>query len=964
MKLLRIVLGVGLCLLLVCVGCFLLSSTVKADSRYINYDASTGMVMFANWSKAHELGAFDALIENDTSHGWGLFLYANKTNKIMVFNTTIFYGFQIGNASYDFMSPYEGDETWIAFENDTFILSDTESSVSQLFYVVNHGHLRMGKLINETRKETDNGCRIVMYTTYQTGFINAGVGGIETTRSQSIFVYSTYYYASYSSGVGLIDILYSNNSFYNDVFRATIFSSNGQFNIYNCQWEMTPTVFSTCAGQMVSLTARSSGPHGLNSVFFPIPGLLMMGAPSRFSVSNTYIVNYTYLASSAWGRTAANFWLDLIDCQTNGSWNMYYKATSGSNYCHSSISRNYTISGKIKWDTTLLNATSIGVKVLNCTNKVRFTTTTNSNGVFSPNNIVYQTWVPKTSASPWYTLTNHYPFRLVFYNTSTGYEYANFSIDINKQYNATWYIKNCGVTTYNNSVNCSLVHQKSYTVYTGWKDWANATGPQLLLRKNIVNATVTTQGRYNSTTNKMMSWSNGSGVTTPIHTLDVMRRCIGSLAYILNSTGYWVTSNHLGNQSGIVLNDMSSGVTGSLTSWWSNLTGINGEYFINDTHTGISGGGSTPFLMTSPNPANNSLLPGGLMNNNIVPQSSGLNTSVDISFKNFTTPSEKVGNESIPSYVLYTGSVQNGSFFSGYDYVNKWNSNDATTNESGDSIWIGHVNYSWGATLWRGIFSFNTTMFSGQNIISGKLRLYCGQIVKGASRDFSVVIQNGQPLYPHLPFIKSDFNKVHYTGNGGQLNSTSMVIYMFKNITLNPTGLSWINHSGITKFCLRLDREIAGNLPKDTYEYFQTENRFVGIDDYRPLLIIEYRTDWSHVVNLSWYSNSSGTWTLYGSSFAVSNGTQPMFNPNFTNASTQYWYRVVASCNGTILDNQTYTFTTGTNGELIAIPLPHHTRNDLVLGLSGGTLMSFSIGVVIISRLRKKKEEGDDDELV
>jgi len=69
-------------------------------------------------------------------------------------------------------------------------------------------------------------------------------------------------------------------------------------------------------------------------------------------------------------------------------------------------------------------------------------------------------------------------------------------------------IHNSSITPYNHAVNSTLVHQY-YWVTNTWKDYANSTGN-----------------------------------TTAIHTSDTKKNVSGSLSYILNNTGYWVTSSH------------------------------------------------------------------------------------------------------------------------------------------------------------------------------------------------------------------------------------------------------------------------------------------------------------------------------------------------------------------------------------------------------------------------------------
>jgi hypothetical protein len=73
----------------------------------------------------------------------------------------------------------------------------------------------------------------------------------------------------------------------------------------------------------------------------------------------------------------------------------------------------------------------------------------------------------------------------------------------------------------------------------------------------------------------------------------------------------------------------------------------------------------------------------------------------------------------------------------------------------------------------------------------------------------TLVVQNGQPTFPHNPVVVGDFDRTQYAGNGGSLpvgGGTVKYIY----IPLNSTGLGWINKGGFTKLCVRTQNEIDG----------------------------------------------------------------------------------------------------------------------------------------------------------
>ena len=65
-------------------------------------------------------------------------------------------------------------------------------------------------------------------------------------------------------------------------------------------------------------------------------------------------------------------------------------------------------------------------------------------------------------------------------------------------------------------------------------------------------------------------------------------------------------------------------------------------------------------------------------------------------------------------------------------------------------------------------------------------------------------------------------------------------------------------------------------------------------------------------MTLRWYSNSSGTWRLFGVNTSVANGTYRRTNTNFSSDHSTYWWMVYCT-DGHGWTNQVYRFTTYTN---------------------------------------------------
>ncbi|HWR27660.1 MAG TPA: M28 family peptidase, partial [Candidatus Thermoplasmatota archaeon] len=137
----------------------------------------------------------------------------------------------------------------------------------------------------------------------------------------------------------------------------------------------------------------------------------------------------------------------------------------------------------------------------------------------------------------------------------------------------------------------------------------------------------------------------------------------------------------------------------------------------------------------------------------------------------------------------------------------------------------------------RGFVFIDTSSLPANAVIDDSvLSLY--KYSDSSTTDFSITIQNGQPTYPHDPLQTSDYNKALYSGDGGKLNTASLV-NGYNNISLNSTGLGWINRTGWTKLCLRSSRDISGIAPTGN-EYVTFYSSTQGSATI-PKLIITYR---------------------------------------------------------------------------------------------------------------------------
>lgn len=140
----------------------------------------------------------------------------------------------------------------------------------------------------------------------------------------------------------------------------------------------------------------------------------------------------------------------------------------------------------------------------------------------------------------------------------------------------------------------------------------------------------------------------------------------------------------------------------------------------------------------------------------------------------------------------------------------------------------------------RSFVYFDTSSIPENAIISNAiLSLYfCHD--ECVSTDFDIVIQNGQPIYPHEPLEVNDFYYLHYSGNGGSVNTNGLSFDKYTNIFLNVTGISWIQKGpgAKTKLALISSRDIDKIAPSgdESIPFFTSESG----NGYRPKLVIHY----------------------------------------------------------------------------------------------------------------------------
>jgi hypothetical protein len=219
---------------------------------------------------------------------------------------------------------------------------------------------------------------------------------------------------------------------------------------------------------------------------------------------------------------------------------------------------------------------------------------------------------------------------------------------------------------------------------------------------------------------------------------------------------------------------------------------------------------------------------------------------------------------------LYTdGFIYNSSSRS---YMTVWEAPSGTIDSSSEYLTIGQKRMGFPVSsdyVYRSYVLFNTASLpSNAYLDSAILSLYKRDDY--SATDFDITIQDGQPSYPQNPLREEDYDKEHYSGDGGSYN-TAYFVNGRNNISI--TELGWINDEGVTKLCLRSSRDINGNAPTGN-EYVNVYSTNAPTPGYVPKLVIMYRnqskikntgdTDIKGylLIQVQFYNTSESQWVL------------------------------------------------------------------------------------------------------
>lgn len=167
---------------------------------------------------------------------------------------------------------------------------------------------------------------------------------------------------------------------------------------------------------------------------------------------------------------------------------------------------------------------------------------------------------------------------------------------------------------------------------------------------------------------------------------------------------------------------------------------------------------------------------------------------------------------------------------------------NAATGTVGDSLTVGQIP---GYSIYRGFVAFDTSSIPASATIQSAILSLDGA-TDASVTDFDVVVTYNGTL-PHDPLAAGDFLYSQYSGNGGSFN-TSTWSASSNNITLNATGISWINKGGQTRLAIQSSRDISSTPP--------ATNEYVIFDETLTTLTVVY------TINLTTAAVSAGEHTF------------------------------------------------------------------------------------------------------
>ncbi len=139
--------------------------------------------------------------------------------------------------------------------------------------------------------------------------------------------------------------------------------------------------------------------------------------------------------------------------------------------------------------------------------------------------------------------------------------------------------------------------------------------------------------------------------------------------------------------------------------------------------------------------------------------------------------------------------------------------------------------------VWRSYVYFDTSALPDTAIITSSILSLRGY-EDHSTANFNIVIQSGQPTYPHDPLAVGDFDYTKYSGTGSSFSTAGFVTTGYNNISLTAAGLTYISLIGETKLALLSSEDIADSTP--TGEEWVIVYSYEKGAGYRPTLYVTY----------------------------------------------------------------------------------------------------------------------------
>ena len=195
---------------------------------------------------------------------------------------------------------------------------------------------------------------------------------------------------------------------------------------------------------------------------------------------------------------------------------------------------------------------------------------------------------------------------------------------------------------------------------------------------------------------------------------------------------------------------------------------------------------------------------------------------------------------------------------------------------------IGQQKWSTQFRIFRSPGIWDTTGIISAGVVSVAL---CGTHLGALIADFKIVVQSGQPDFPHVPVVGADYNKNNYGGIGGE--SETLVAgrggYSF-NLPLGGDFLNWIQN-GLTKLMLRSSKELAASPPTGSDEHILAWPVYLMVECLPPsvsIISFENSTEYTNRYKITGNVTAHGGQALIGTGYAynMSDPDKPS-NPSY-----------------------------------------------------------------------------------